>query len=101
MKKLMGAGTAILVLLALVGCSSISEGTVHDKRHTEGYYYTTYTCAGYNAQGVCSVQVPIMQYVGPSWALDLYQSEEEHGWRSVTESTYENYDVGDYYKAEE
>lgn len=99
--KLMRAGAVVLATLALVGCSAPTSGTIQDKDYQEGYYWTQFVCSGYSAQGVCTVQVPIQQYSPPRWSFDLYQSEDEHGWRSVSETTYNAYEVGDYYSEEE
>lgn len=100
MKKLAGVGVVALMALTLVGCSSIKSGTIHDKRYSEGYYYTTSICAGYNAQGSCTVMVPQTNYSPPSYAFDLYQSKDKHGWHGVDSITYAKYKVGDFYNDE-
>lgn len=100
MKRLIGAGVVALAALALVGCSNIKSGTIHDKQYNAGHYYTSYTCASYSKSGACTVHVPIQNYVPPSYEFDLYQSKDKHGWHYVDAITYSKYKVGDYYSDE-
>jgi len=92
MKLKYAAAVAIAgaLLLGLTGCGP-DHGTVHNKSHTEGYYYSTSICSGKPV--VCT---PILNYQAPTWSLDVYASEDEHGWVGVTESTYNSYNVGDF-----
>lgn len=70
MRKILTVLTALLLLI-LTACGWKGEG--HIERHTfdEAYYYFTYVCAGYNQQGVCTVQVPITNYQPESYGLDI------------------------------
>lgn len=88
-----------LVLLAfvLVGCSAIHEGSITQKEHHEGYYYSVLHCAFYNSKGICASYIPIQQYQPPTWRFDI-QSSDKHGYVYVSQDTYGRYDVGDYYK---
>lgn len=95
MKRILAALTALFVLV-LTACSSIDSGTVTDKHHRDGYYYTQMICASYNAQGLCTVHVPIQHYQPPTWRLDLREGEEE-GWVYVSEGTYAATEIGDRY----
>ena len=94
MKKTLAA---MLLCLALAGCSSpISSGIITDKTHKEGYYYTTLICGAYSSKGYCTVYIPIQNYSPPVWRFDI-REDEQTGWVRVTEETYNSYEVGDYY----
>lgn len=95
------AGVILLGALILAGCSSISEGYITEKKHREGYYYTTTVCSGYKPM-VCT---PIIQYMPESWWFDLVEQtdglngkEPETGWVYVGPRTFDEYEVGDYYE---
>ncbi len=92
-------GASIVMVLALAACGAPKQGTVHDKRYSEGYYSTYFMCASYNTDGICTVNIPQQQWNPPSWALDIYNGDD-HGWRSVTEGTYNSVQVGDYVNLE-
>jgi len=100
LKKLVPLAIAGMAVLALAGCGPTS-GTIHDKDHREGYYYTTYHCYSYDKNGSCTMNLPQQNYQPPTWSFDLYASEDDHGWHSVNEDTYNRYEVGDYYGEEE
>lgn len=92
---------AMIALVALLAsCSSIDRGTITNKDHREGYYYTTYTqqCTAYDKNGICTSYIPIphQNYQQPTWRFDI-RLEDENGWVYVSEDTYNNYEVGDFY----
>jgi len=90
---------AFAIALTLAGCGAPSEGKVHDKSYSEGYYYTTNICAAYDKNGFCTVNIPQQNYSPPSWSLDLYNGDK-HGWKGVTEQEYNSVKVGDWYGTE-
>lgn len=89
-KKLVTAAALVVATLALVGCSSISSGTIHNKQANPAIWSTQ--CYPVGKVVTCH---PI--YIPASWEFDLYQSKDTHGWHQVSESTYEKYQIGDYY----
>lgn len=97
MKRRLWVGVVLGMMLALTGCSGPDHGVVHDKDYTAGYYYTEQTCASYNNKGYCSFYIYNQRYRQPSWCLDLYASEDDHGWHCVTETEYNSVKVGDTY----
>jgi len=85
------------LLTILLGCgSAISEGTVTDKTHRPSYIWIQNVCAGYNSQGVCTTQVPIVHTEPDRYTLSL-QEGEDTGWVYVTEGEFDTYVVGDHY----
>ncbi|QDP44841.1 hypothetical protein SEA_ARAXXI_22 [Microbacterium phage Araxxi] len=87
---------AVLLLLVLTGCSSISQGYVTGKEHQPGFYYFVQQCVGYNTNGTCRQWMPVQMYQPERWILHL-QEDEDTGWVNVTVEVYDEYDVGDYY----
>lgn len=96
MKKLIAL--LIIALFVLTGCvSAISKGTITSKENRPAYYSTTMVCSGYNSKGGCTVWVPIQNYHAPTWWFNLAEGEET-GWVYVTETTYGQYEPGDYFE---
>lgn len=86
-----------LLLTAILGCSSaITAGTVTEKTHHASYTWVQMVCAGYNSQGVCTTQVPIMHAEPDRYTLSLAEAEKT-GWVNVSEQEYATYEVGDTY----
>lgn len=81
------------LLLGLAACGGPDHGVVHDKRHQDAYIYTTQICTSYGKYG-CQAYVPQFHRAPPSWALDIYDGDE-HGWRDVSEETYDATQIGD------
>lgn len=80
MKKVI---VALAVLIA-AGCSNGPEqGEVRDKSVDPAYTYIQMQCFSYNAQGMCTSQVPIPVYVPEVYYLYLYNNVEDQGKRSV------------------
>lgn len=98
MRKIWAVLTAVLVLL-LVACSGITSGRVTGKHYEEAYYYTTQICSGYNAQGTCSMWVPIINYMDERWVLDLENTQGDTGSVSVDEETYQVTEIGSVYNS--
>lgn len=97
MKTKIMATLALVTALALTGCGP-EQGTVLDKNHTEEYYTYNQTCTGYNQNGTCRSYMPTQQYHPDSYSL-LLENGEDKGWRSVTEGTYNEYEIGEFYSA--
>lgn len=90
---------ALFIGMLLAGCSAISAGTITQKNHSEGYYLTTTYCASYDSKGYCSMYLPRQTWYPPSWSFSL-KNGEKTGWATVSEDTYGNYEVGDYFGTE-
>lgn len=86
----------VAAMFVLTACSAISSGRITAKVLHPEHYSTTYICASYNAQGMCTVQVPVQSLVEESYSFDL-ESGEETGWVYVTKEEFEKYEVGDTY----
>lgn len=85
-----GATLLVVALLCLLGC--VNSGTVVDKQHLLAYTTTTFVMSG-------KVLVPITTYHPESWSIKV-EDGGETGWVSVDETTYDEYEVGDYYAGE-
>lgn len=94
----------VIAAVTLAGCSAISSGRVTEKEHTDAYYTTEMYCAywktGKNESG-CGMWLPRQVYHDPTWTFDLSAEDKDGktqtGWVRVDESTYNAYEVGDYY----
>lgn len=95
LRKVIAVSLIALVIL-LSACSSIERGTITSKVAEPGMYMTQQSCAGYNKQGVCTVWVPITTYDDPDWRFDI-RNENQTGWVYVTEETFNQYEVGDFF----
>lgn len=82
---------AAAAALMLAGC--VKEGVVVDKRYTPSYT-TLETVTDGKRTSYQSV------YHGDTWSLKL-EDGDETGWVRVDETTYHEYEVGDYYGGEE
>lgn len=102
MKKIMACvGAIVAAVFILSGCSaSISEGTVVNKTHEDGYYYTTMMCSVYDKNGFCTSYVPIQNYNPESWEITISGKDDEGSTvtanYSVSESRYETIEIGAY-----
>lgn len=96
LKAVLALLTIYILAFIIAGCSAISAGTITAKHHTDGYYYTTLQCAGYNSKGLCTTYVPISHYQQPTWRFDITEGKDD-GWVYVDEGTWNNYSVGNYY----
>lgn len=90
--------TALVITAAifLTGCSVISSGTITDKKHSDAYYYPVTYCAIYGKNGICMMYSTRQDYMPASWSFDLAK-EDKTGYVRVSESTWNSYDIGDYY----
>lgn len=84
---------ALALLLVLTGCSPISRGTVTDKDYAPGHYITTLICLPAGKTTVCH---PQLSWIPDNWTLSIREGKES-GWVDVSQSTYDDYKVGDYY----
>jgi hypothetical protein len=101
-KKAIAVGVAAL---ALAGCSTIKSGTVTDKDYTAPWVQIMpgtsgrQECYGTGTTRTCTYipgtpSYPV--YHSADWELRLKNSREE-GWREVSESEYNRYEVGQQY----
>lgn len=92
---------ALAAAAILTACSPISEGRITEKTHAEAYdsTYYTYQCMSYREDGTCAMDIPIphTQRIPEKWGFDLSTGDKE-GWVTVSEDTWNRYDVGDYYE---
>lgn len=86
----------VLLILALAGCSPISAGHITNKVYEAPYDYLTYSCASYNKDGFCTVNIPIWHHVDAQYRFDLEQADKT-GWVYVNEPTFNSYEIGDFY----
>lgn len=90
---------AILTLgfsLLLVACATPETGVVYGRYHYPQSQWVQMVCGAYRANGMCQVQVPVIQTSPERWSLGLRNGEDE-GQRDVTVREYENCQVGDRY----
>ena len=97
MKKIV----ALLVgTLLLVGCSSITSGTITAKDHKDAYSYTTPQCSMFRTNGTCAIYIYVNHDVPEKWYFGLDDGEDT-GWVSVTEDTYNGFEIGDHFEGRE
>lgn len=70
--------------LALTGCSSIDAGTITAKENEPERRY------------VCTVKPLIFCTDDEDWRFDITEGDD-NGWVYVDESTFAEYEIGDYY----
>jgi hypothetical protein len=84
-----------LAALALAGCGSAPKsGTVVDKRHHSASTSYRRSCSGHGHSRHCR-QVPV--HHAAKWELDLKAGNGKTGWRKVSESDYNRYQIGQQY----
>ncbi|AYD86165.1 hypothetical protein SEA_BURRO_22 [Microbacterium phage Burro] len=89
--------TLVVLLLVLTGCSAISQGYVTNKHYSPAYYTYNQVCVSYDTKtGMCKTYMPQQQYHPANWRLDLAY-DDETGWVNVSENTFDEYEVGDFY----
>ncbi len=87
----------VLVVLLLAGCAArMTAGVVTGKRYEPPYTTTMMMCAGYTAQGSCSVWVPYTSTYPERFVLELRDGEDT-GSVGVSREVYEETAVGDRY----
>jgi len=91
------AALALLIIVSLTGCSSISSGTITAKTVEPPYTWIQYICSGYNSQGICTVQVPIFHNEPEKYRFDI-EERDDTGWVYVGYSVFQQYEIGDYYE---
>lgn len=99
MKTKTKIAAAALAVMLLAGCSPISSGTIESKDSGGDYYYTTMQCSYYNAKGLCQIWIPVQNYAPPWWSFNLVNRKGDKGWVYVTEDTWNNYSVGQFYES--
>lgn len=92
MRRMRTAVAALIVAATLGLCGCVERGTVVDKQHQAAFTTTTVVLAGKSI-------VPVTTYYPESWSIKV-EDGGETGWVSVDETTYHEYDVGDYYAGE-
>lgn len=101
--------TAVALLLtalfALTGCTAkITAGTVVDKSYRAAYSTTYMSCMSYNADGICTMQVPQQRHHPESWSITIQgmneKQEQDTARYRVSEATYERLEFGDYFQTE-
>ena len=106
MKRLIAVAT---LALTLSGCNmsdgharwlwnTPDEGTVHGRTYSpESYQWVSGTTSCSGTPTVCTTTPGYMQYYPPSWSLDLYAKDGDHGWTSVSERAYDRCQVDSWY----
>lgn len=95
----------LAAMFLMTGCTAkITEGNVADKVYRESYTTTSMNCMTYNADGICTMQVPQTNRHPESWRI-LISGNNEKGeidtaWYRVSESTYERLEIGDFFRKE-
>lgn len=96
---LMRAKLAVIVatILLLVGCSSISSGYITAKKYHEAYDYPVSYCAMYDSKMNCKLWAQRWEHVREKWSFDIRNDNRDTGFVYVSESEYNEYQIGDYY----
>jgi hypothetical protein len=68
----MKALVALLAVLLLTACGGWEgKGVITEKTHSAPYSWTQMICASFNAQGVCTVWVPVIHQVPEAWGFKV------------------------------
>jgi len=85
--------------LVLTGCSGISSGEITAKVHEPSHTYVTTFCCLVGKVTVCTPQTV---HDSEDWRFDLIQhadtGDDKTGSVYVSEATFGQYEVGDYYQ---
>lgn len=107
LKGLLWIGIAIAVILVLVyftGCEpDLTEGTVLEKQYDDpdDYFITIEHCQSSGTSVSCyPTLIPV--HDGPEWKFKLHYCESTSNcrddWINVDQTTFDAYEVGDYYE---
>lgn len=90
---------AAWVTIALVACSSPEAGYVTRKDYSPSWIEFRSQCNSYNSKtGICSSYSLIPVFHAESWRIKLRTKDgEKTGWRSVDETSYHAYELGQWY----
>lgn len=105
-RRVCGSLLALVVAAVLTACSSISAGYVTKKEYSPAYFVPVTYCAMFNAKGICVVWATRQDYHPERFTLRLIESNDlldrdaKTGWVTVSEGTYDSYEVGDWYPRE-
>ncbi|MFE6967212.1 hypothetical protein ACFVAJ_19165 [Agromyces sp. NPDC057679] len=100
MKKIITAALIAAAAIALTACSTIDAGEITAKKFEPEHTYTTYSCVQYDKNGICKIQMPQQNHVEDRYRFNL-EDGDQTGWVYVPQSTYDEYQVGDWYGAGE
>ncbi|ALY10587.1 hypothetical protein FDH86_gp052 [Arthrobacter phage Tank] len=70
---------------------------VAEKTFSEGYYYTTTYCASMNDKGVCTLWMPMQNYVPDSYGYKVRDSNGDIHDVATTKGDWESHEVGDHF----
>lgn len=91
------AGLVIWVVVYTAVFNSLDEGTITSKKYVPANSYITFVCASYNTNGTCTSQVPMTNHVPDRWCFQLSDGKDKTGSVSVDQTSYMEYNVGEYY----
>jgi hypothetical protein len=77
----------ILMIAALLmsACGWQGVGVVTGKGHSDGFWYPTTYCGGYDAKGMCTFYATQQNYMPESWSVDVRDDKGEVHTVSVNE----------------
>jgi len=89
------AGILLLALMVLTGCGWQGTGVVVEKTYSPGYDYVMFMCSAYNAQGICTVQMPLIQHQPDSYGYVVRDSEGKTHDMTTSKQEWDAHSVGD------
>lgn len=101
MKKLMLAAAGAALAAMLTGCTTITEGTVCDKRFTPEH---TTVQIMHHRVGTVTTMIPRTVHHPDTWEIcvsGIDDGEEKTQWKTVAKSEYDALSVGDWWEADE
>lgn len=91
----------IIVLFILSGCGyGAKQGTIVDKKFTPEHTTTTFVV---HRVGKSMVTTPVSHHHNNTWSIKIQKEEDgkvKECWINVTEETYNQLQIGDYYNEE-
>jgi hypothetical protein len=74
-KKVLGL-LLLAATMVLTACGWTGTGVVVGKTKTDAYSYVSFQCAGFDAKGNCTVQMPITNYVPDYYYLQVNSDQD-------------------------
>lgn len=104
MRKIVLLLAGIVLALTACGAPAPEDGSVLEKQHHDGYYYSVMYCGMYDSKMNCRFWMWRQEFEPPYWKFKLSKTgtdDVEHvGWRHVSSVDYGYYKVGDYFPGE-
>jgi hypothetical protein len=101
-KTLIGVLLAAAAVLGFSACGPATDhGDITAKRYSKAYTYWSSQCYSWNAQGQCTMSMPVQNSVPADYDIKVLDEMGTDAWLDVSAEEYGTLRVGDYYDAGE